>query len=149
MKKHQMSITGRLAAWWAPPPILRNQMLAEFRQEEWRSRDESCYLRYLQTLGCIGSNKISYGGLRHNDITDAPRSGKRSRSRVRLSRDKQGQGLGARNGRIPARELRRGLMGEARLVTYDADGKTPALVICCADVIGQRYITYRTGDWCP
>ena len=100
----------------------------------------------LQTLGCIGSNKISNGGLWHNDIIDAPRSGKRSGSRVRLSRDKQGQGLGARNGRILARELRQGLMEEARLITYDADGATPALVICRADVIGQRYITYLTGD---
>ena len=68
-------------------------MLAEFRQEEWRSRDESRDLQHLQALGHIGSNKISYGGLWHNDITDAPRSGKRSRSRVRLSQDKQGQGL--------------------------------------------------------
>ena len=38
---------------------------------------------------------------------------------------------------IPARELRRGLVGEARLVTYDADGQKPALVICRADVIGR------------
>ena len=86
----------------------------------------------LQTLGCIGSNKISNGGLWHNDIIDAPRSGKRSGSRVRLSRDKQGRGLGlAEISRVkgysqkwqdPARELRRGLVGEARLVTYDADG---------------------------
>ena len=37
-------------------------------------------------------------------------------------------------------------MEEARLITYDADGATPALVICRADVIGQRYITYLTGD---
>ena len=63
-----------------------------------------------------------------------------------LSRDKQDQGLGARNGRIPARELRRGLKGEARLITYNANGETPALVICRADVIGQRYITYWTSD---
>ena len=72
--------------------------------------------------------------------------GSAQRSRVRLSQDKQGKGLGARNGRIPARELRRGLVEEARLVTYDADGAMPALVICRADVIGQRYITYWTGD---
>ena len=38
---------------------------------------------------------------------------------------------------IPARELRRGLVGEARLVTYDADGEEPAFVICRADVIGR------------
>ena len=50
-----------------------------------KSRDKSCDLRHLQTLGRIGSNKISYGGLRHNDIIDAPRSGKRTGSRVRLS----------------------------------------------------------------
>ena len=37
-------------------------------------------------------------------------------------------------------------MREARLVTYDADGETLALVICQADVIGQRYVTYWTGD---
>ena len=79
-------------------------------------------------------------------VIDAPRSGKRSGSRVRLSQDKQGQGLRARNGRIPARELRRGLIREARLVTYNADAETPALVIRRADVIGQRYITYWTGD---
>ena len=36
-------------------------------------------------------------------------------------------------------------MEEARLVTYDADEQTPALVLCRADVIGQRYITYWTG----
>ena len=66
-----------------------------------------------------------------------------------LAKDKQGQGLGARNGRIPARELRRGLMEEARLVTYDTDKQMPVLVICRADVIGQRYITYWTGDRCP
>ena len=63
-----------------------------------------------------------------------------------LAKDKQGQGLGARNGRILARELCQGLMEEARLITYDADGVTLALVICRADVIGQRYITYLTGD---
>ena len=44
----------------------------------------------------------------------------------------QGQGLGlakisrvkgyGQKWQIPARELRRGLVGEARLVTYDADG---------------------------
>ena len=39
--------------------------------------------------------------------------------------------------RIPARELRRGLVDEARLVTYDADGQKPALAICRADVIGR------------
>ena len=33
-------------------------------------------------------------------------------------------------------------MEEARLVTYEADEQTPALVIRRADVIGQRYITY-------
>ena len=52
--------------------------------------------------------------------------------RVRLSQDKQGQGLGlaeiskvkgySQKWQIPARELRRGLMDEARLVTHDADG---------------------------
>ena len=63
-----------------------------------------------------------------------------------LAKDKQGQGLGARNGRIPARELRRGLMEEARLVTYETDEQTPALVICCADVIGQRYCTSHIGQ---
>ena len=59
----------------------------------------------------------------------------------------QNQGLGlakisrikgySQKWQIPARELRRGLVGEARLVTYDADGQTPALVICRADVIGR------------
>ena len=29
---------------------------------------------------------------------------------------------------------------EARLVTYKADEQAPALVICRADAIGQRYI---------
>ena len=38
---------------------------------------------------------------------------------------------------IPARELRRGLVDEARLVTYDADGQKPAFVIGRADVIGR------------
>ena len=38
---------------------------------------------------------------------------------------------------IPARELRRGLVDEARLVTYDADEQEPAFVICRADVIGR------------
>ena len=37
-------------------------------------------------------------------------------------------------------------MRKARLVTYDADEETLALVIFHADVIGQRYITYWTGD---
>ena len=37
-------------------------------------------------------------------------------------------------------------MEEARLVTYEADEQTPALAICRADVIGQRYITYWTGN---
>ena len=37
-------------------------------------------------------------------------------------------------------------MREARLVTYDADEQTLVFVICRADVIGQRYITYWTGD---
>ena len=52
--------------------------------------------------------------------------------RLGLAKDKQGQGLGlakisrvkgyGQKWQIPARELRRGLVGEARLGTYDADG---------------------------
>ena len=59
----------------------------------------------------------------------------------------QSQGLGlaeisrvkgySQKWQIPARELRRGLVDEARLVTYDADGQKPAFVICRADVIGR------------
>ena len=59
----------------------------------------------------------------------------------------QSQGLGlaeisrvkdySQKWRIPARELCRGLVDEARLVTYDANGQKPALAICRADVIGR------------
>ena len=65
-------------------------------------------------------------------VIDAPRSGKCSGSRVRLSQNKRDQRLGlarisrvkghSQKWQIPARELRRGLVDEARLVTYDADG---------------------------
>ena len=37
-------------------------------------------------------------------------------------------------------------MVEARLVTYKTDEQMPALMICRADVMGQKYITYWTGD---
>ena len=100
----------------------------------------------LQTLECIGSNKISYGGLRRNNIIDAPRSGKHTGSRVRPSQDKAGSRVRSQKWQGTGKRVTPRPHEEARLVTYDADGRTPAFMMCRADVIGSRYITYWTGD---